>query len=1136
MAQSTSYNPPPRPFLRPPSPSSLPSAEQHGLTGADAWAYNVSTRLMSDPGRWDLFNQVQAGMVWLDEYMKEIEDMIVKDDEEVDFVELVKTPGRNKASQSHYNSTANAEKLAKINALHFGEEANDKPKAAKPLEKHAQGTVLPPSNTNNTLRPAHDELHVVSHTPATPTPLAQEVPHPATTKAATTIKLDPQPQPTAPQPQQQQRPTDAASQSVMSTASVSSASGTSRASVAGATNSARFGPRPLPTVPNGMRSRTASNASVMQQQPIRPPSRTANPVDVQPKVMDFVDQPRSQPAQPAQPEAPKQPAKAKETSVPPAPRTPSPAPIESDEMDVEVEVPLNDTTISKPSGPIFPTSTAPLTLSRKPSFAALPNPSPMRKSVRGDATTPHTRVSTATGAPGQRTSGWFKGTTPAAATTSEKKSVEKGAAAKMVAKVPVKLDTDEKTAANTAANAALGAVPVVPVASTAAAKPAAPKTNTLKRKSDVLGETATSGTESAGEERASKSTKKAGQKFAMERDEEDEDVDGDDGQPHDDDTAERLLKLRGMLKAGGVADGAPGPVSVEKPRSRVDSRPDQFKPVSRIATALGDDASKGKPGDEKKTKIAKPAIVSPLKVSELVGAWEKKGGEASPGADKRAATFPKFAPHAAAALVSTTPPDSPVVKKTITATATTKTSVKTLERVPSSSNAFASGSIFKAPPAKTNIFTAPTAKPASQATAKAPSQATTQGIFTRPASQQYNGGVSSQQSQSTTTSVTDEDSLFELAGKKGKTSTSTYDTGSQPSQEPFRAKEREPSGAMWGMEEGLTAGWLSKGNDTLGENAARQRAQSQEEDEDDEGDQAFVDDDDVTNQQAVAAIMARAMAESQGVNRDEEEDERDESDGDDEMAVDSQDEEPEAENEDDMMEEEEEEEQAPPPAPVPAPTSGGIFAHVGSLASKAAQGLASLRYAAAAAEKEKIVQEKRDTKAKEAEARRLAIQQKKAEEGTKKREEAERKRKAEEERRRKEKADTTLNRSIKAKPAVRAYSWSKNSSDASPGCSREEAGTQEGSFEDWSNQLDSWTLPDRSALDFQACTYADQGTYHQTRWSAEPLICCCRFTFCSSTIQCTRLHPGGSRQANRRKSHVQEELYDCAQVKLDGRR
>lgn len=83
MSSKTLYNPPPRPFLRPPSPNSLPNGEDQGLSGADAWAYNVSTRLMSDSGRWDLFNQVQAGMVWLDEYMKEIEDMVSKQDDEV---------------------------------------------------------------------------------------------------------------------------------------------------------------------------------------------------------------------------------------------------------------------------------------------------------------------------------------------------------------------------------------------------------------------------------------------------------------------------------------------------------------------------------------------------------------------------------------------------------------------------------------------------------------------------------------------------------------------------------------------------------------------------------------------------------------------------------------------------------------------------------------------------------------------------------------------------------------------------------------------------------------------------------------------------------------------------------------------
>ena len=31
---------------------------------------------MSDNGRWDLFNLVQGGMLWLDEYMLEIEERL----------------------------------------------------------------------------------------------------------------------------------------------------------------------------------------------------------------------------------------------------------------------------------------------------------------------------------------------------------------------------------------------------------------------------------------------------------------------------------------------------------------------------------------------------------------------------------------------------------------------------------------------------------------------------------------------------------------------------------------------------------------------------------------------------------------------------------------------------------------------------------------------------------------------------------------------------------------------------------------------------------------------------------------------------------------------------------------------------
>jgi hypothetical protein len=73
---STTLNPPLRPFLDQPPSSSIPKPEDIGLNGANAWAYGVSTRLMAYPARWDLFNQVQAGLVWLDEYVQDIEERI----------------------------------------------------------------------------------------------------------------------------------------------------------------------------------------------------------------------------------------------------------------------------------------------------------------------------------------------------------------------------------------------------------------------------------------------------------------------------------------------------------------------------------------------------------------------------------------------------------------------------------------------------------------------------------------------------------------------------------------------------------------------------------------------------------------------------------------------------------------------------------------------------------------------------------------------------------------------------------------------------------------------------------------------------------------------------------------------------
>jgi hypothetical protein len=544
---------------------------------------------------------------------------------------------------------------------------------------------------------------------------------------------------------------------------------------------------------------------------------------------------------------------------------------------------------------------------------------------------------------------------------------------------------------NTAANAAIGAMSTSAVVQ-APAQGRGGASNSLKRKSEAMDgveSTSTSAPNSAGEGRASKAIKKAGKEFAMERDVKDiddemdaEDADGAEGD--DDNTAERLLKLRGILKNAGV----PEP---EKPRPRVDSRPQsrsEFRPVSR--TGMVASATTG----EKSAKKAVPAVaagpmrVSPLKVSELVGAWEGKKDAAAdtspigkkPATERRDSGFglPKFLAQGKSGMSalhgvnlmapSTTPPGSPlfrvadakldkepVVGSKLAAVDGATEPSKPAAAAANAGKALDRGSsvvapaIFKPDTAKTNIFSAPATKQASQSTQAQPTQ--TKSIFTRPPSQQYG---TSQQSQSTTDG--DTDPLFEPVKNKGKTSTSTFDTMSQPSQEPTSSKgtiQERPIG--WETEvEGLTAGWLSKGNDTLGENDARLRSlhdpgaldedeygDDEDEDEDD-SDRAFVEEDDATNHQQVLAAEA-----------EEEESDREE------MMVDSQEEEDaeldlEPDQQDQEMEEDEEEAEPTPSAPpVAASTSigGGILAQVGSFASKAAFGLKSLRMAAAAAEK-----------------------------------------------------------------------------------------------------------------------------------------------------------------------------------------
>jgi hypothetical protein len=161
----------------------------------------------------------------------------------------------------------------------------------------------------------------------------------------------------------------------------------------------------------------------------------------------------------------------------PAPRTPSP-PLEV-EVGMELAVPLNDTE----SGKNERTSIFPTGLARKPSFSALPDPSPLRKSTRsvgggglerGKSVERGDRISVhATTTPGttnthskergsvRASSGWFKSKTALERTPSSAVASVHGlmtTAEKLALKSGSSLDTDEKTTLNTAKNAAIGAV------------------------------------------------------------------------------------------------------------------------------------------------------------------------------------------------------------------------------------------------------------------------------------------------------------------------------------------------------------------------------------------------------------------------------------------------------------------------------------------------------------------------------------------------------------------------------------------------------------------------------------------------------------------------------------------------------
>lgn len=938
---------PSRPFAEPPAPGSLKTAEELGLSSANAWGYGVSTRLLSDPGRWELFNMIQTGNVWLDNYMLEIQSKLQavevgKLKEEVDFVDLVKTPGRNKGTnKSRSQTTIDAERLAKINALHFGELERHSP-VKKPqflkdvADDGAQLKQLPASVTMDAVRP--EEMHVVTHSPIAPLPLkAQGEPLGISmTTSQATIKPAAAP------------------------------------SVASSSSERRFGPRPLPAPPaSGMRSRTTSNASIISVKPStyeRPPSRAA----VEPK------QPVAVSAESQKPKVP----------VPAALRTPSPIPISADDGDdmvVDVEVPLNDLTMPLNDT----TSLFPSILNRKPSFAALPGPSPLKRSSRGTSLanfhhsdgegssrassgtaltfTKPPSANNGTRSSVRPSSGWLKS---AAAARDRTTSIQGG-----VPKI------SNETALNTAANA-VGA------------------SSGFKRKSEH-------GDVSAAE-RAPKVQKTQNTSFAMQRTSEEKPVleptsskgslhgtddgkqDDDESMPHgqdEDDTAKRLMRLKGLVKTPVLEDG---PASTRNTLTGTSDRTRVESDTTRISALTS-----ATPGDRSK-EIALPSSTVEKKGDGVKESRPRKEPVSEAAPKRKDDMGTKVAPPSNATIAtlaaSTTPPGSPVTvaldkrkNKDAVPTATVKVEEKPKANPPAL--------VFK-PPAKASIFSAST-----KHTSGVPEKTKQNGIFSRPPSLQapsyQNLAGGSQTTEETESQAT---SIFDAPVAKGKTSISTFDTGSQsshPANEQYTEKEDDFAG--WDEEDGVTAGWMSKGDETAGIQRIPGAFKDEEENREEEPE-------DVTSNRW-HALRAEAMADA-NANPDHGREETPTPSGDDEeMAMDEEDIEI-GDSEGEPMEEEPDSE--PPKPAAPMSVGGGIMASVGSLASKF--GLKSLRMAAAAAEKEKTEKEK---KQKEMEARRQAAAQKKAEEEARRKEEAERRRKLEEERRKKEKADTTLKGSVK---------------------------------------------------------------------------------------------------------------------------
>lgn len=113
------------------------------LAGADAWAYGIRSRMATDPARANLFDEIQTGFLWIDEYLAGIEQFGVSGANNATYVnearvvdriadfegirslcELIKTPGRNKGTVKKTRAAlqqvqAAEEKLKAINAPRF---------------------------------------------------------------------------------------------------------------------------------------------------------------------------------------------------------------------------------------------------------------------------------------------------------------------------------------------------------------------------------------------------------------------------------------------------------------------------------------------------------------------------------------------------------------------------------------------------------------------------------------------------------------------------------------------------------------------------------------------------------------------------------------------------------------------------------------------------------------------------------------------------------------------------------------------------------------------------------------------------------------------------------------------------------